>query len=150
METTMESSFSNIRNKLALIEFIELGSFGFAFWCLGTLTAIGDGESVFDQIIFLVITQSIILGSWAIYNGYIRVARAGGRLVDVGLWVIASLATASYTFWAWSILDINRLVVSKLLYRGDAPVEYAWSGRSKQVRKIWERARKEGYNLTFG
>ena len=150
METTMESSFSNVRNKLALIEFIELASLGFAFWCLGTITAISDGESFFDQIIFFVITQSIVLGSWAIYNGYIRVARAGGRIVDIGLWVIASLATASYTFWAWSILDINRLIVSKLLYRGDAPVELAWSARSKQIRKIWEKARKEGYNLTFG
>jgi hypothetical protein len=150
METTMESSFSNVRNKLALIEFIELGSLGFAFWCLGAFNTISNGESFFDQITFLIFTQCIVLGSWAIYNGYIQVARAGGRFVDVGLWVIASLTTASYTFWAWSILDINRLVVSRLLYRGDAPVEYAWSARSKQVRKLWEKARKEGYNLTFG
>lgn len=146
----MESSFSNVRNKLALIEFIELGSLVFAFWCLGAFNAISNGESFFDQITFLIITQCIVLGSWAIYNGYIRVARAGGRLVDYGIWVVAALATGSYTFWAWSILDINRLIISKLLYRGDAPVEYAWSGRSKQVRKVWEKARKEGYTLTFG
>ena len=150
METTMESSFSNIRNKLALIEFIELGSLGFAFWCLGAISMIATKEIFTEVITFLIGLEGILLGSWAIYNGYIRVARAGGRFVDVGLWVIASLATASYTFWAWSILDINRLAVTKLLYRGDAPVEYAWSARSKQVRKIWEKARKEGYNLTFG
>ncbi len=149
METTMESSFSNIRSKLALIEFIELGSLGFAVWCLGAITIIETKAGFVELISFLIGLEGIILGSWAIYNGYIRVARAGGRLVDYGLWIVASLATASYTFWAWSILDINRLVVSKLLYRGDAPVEYAWSGRSKQVRKVWEKARKEGYNLTF-
>jgi len=150
METTMESSFSNIRNKLALIEFIELGSLGFAVWCLGAISMIATKAGFAEVITFLIGLEGIILGSWAIYNGYIRVARAGGRFVDVGLWVIASLATASYTFWAWSILDINRVVVSKLLYRGNAPVEYAWSARSKQIRKVWEKARKEGYNLTFG
>jgi len=146
----MESSFSNVRNKLALIEFIELGSLGFAFWCLGAISMITAKVDFAEVIYFLIGLEGIILGSWAIYNGFIRVARAGGRIVDIGLWIIASLATASYTFWAWSILDINRLIVSKLLYRGDAPVELAWSARSKQIRKIWENARKEGYNLTFG
>ena len=62
--------------------------------------------------------------------------------MDIGLWVIASLATGSYTFWAWTILDINRLLMAKLFYRGEAPVEYAWSVRSKQIRKLWERAQK--------
>jgi len=151
METTMESSFSNVRNKLALIEFIELGGFGFAVWCLGAIAAFGKPEGSFAELIsFLIGLEGIILGSWAIYNGYIRIARAGGRFVDLGLWVIASLATASYTFWAWSILDINRLIVSKLLYRGEAPVEFAWSARSKQIRKVWEKARKEGYILSIG
>jgi hypothetical protein len=145
METTMQSSFPSIRSKIALIEAFELAGLGFALWCLGAIHAISEGESFFDQIIFFTITQGILLGSWAIYNGYIRIARAGGRIVDIGLWVIASSLTASYTLWAWSILDINRIIVSKLLYRGDAPVELAWSWRSKQVRKAWEQARKAGY-----
>jgi hypothetical protein len=112
---------------------------------LGAAASIGEAEVSFsDQIIFFIITQSMLLGSWAIFNGYIRVARAGGRIVDIGLWVIASALTASYTFWAWSILDINRIIISKLFYRGDAPVELAWSWRSKQVRKAWEQAQKAG------
>jgi hypothetical protein len=146
METTMQSSSLSIRSKLALLEAIELASLGFAFWCLAAIASIGEADvSFFDQIIFFIITQGILLGSWAIYNGYIRVARAGGRIVDIGLWVIASALTASYTFWAWSILDINRIIIAKLLYRGDAPVELAWSARSKQARKAWEQARKAGY-----
>jgi hypothetical protein len=89
-----------------------------------------------------VVIEGGLLGSWAIYNLYIRIARAGGRRVDVGLWIIAAAATGSYTFWAWTILDINRWIMKKLFYRGEAPVEYAWSSRSKQVRKAWEAARK--------
>jgi hypothetical protein len=60
----------------------------------------------------------------------------------VGLWIIAAMLTASYTFWAWTILDVNRWLMQKLVYRGAAPVEYAWSARSKQIRKAWEQARK--------
>jgi hypothetical protein len=134
-----------------MIEAIELSVIGFVLWSLIAIFSPNTpNSSIIDLIVFLLIIEGMLLGSWVIYNLYIRIARAGGRLVDVGLWIIASLATASYTFWAWSILDINRLIVSKLLYRGDAPVELAWSARSKQVRKAWEKARKEGYVLSIG
>jgi hypothetical protein len=147
METTMESSFSNVRNKLALIEFIELSSLGFAFWCLGAISMIATKAGFAEVIIFLIGLEGIILGSWAIYNVYIRVARASGKFMDVLIWIIAAGLTGSYTFWAWSILDINRLIVSKLLYRGDAPVELAWSARSKQVRKAWEKEAQKADNF---
>ena len=150
MNTVIQPSYSSFRNKIAMIEAAELASLGFAFWCLGAIPAISKGESFFDQIIFFFITQGMLLGSWAIYNLYIRIAHAGGKLVDIRLWVIATAVTGSYTFWAWSILDINRLIIAKFLYRGDAPVELAWSARSKQIRKVWEKARNEGYDLTFG
>jgi hypothetical protein len=32
--------------------------------------------------------------------------------------------------------------MKKLFYRGEAPVEFAWSVRSKAIRKAWEEARK--------
>lgn len=144
METTFEPSLlQNLRTKIALIEFVELSGLGFALWAFGAFNAVTvSGESLFDQITFLLGLELILLGSWAIYNVYIRIARAGGRIIDIVIWVVASLATASYTFWAWTILDINRLLISKLFYLGEAPVEYAWSARSKQVRKIWEQMQK--------
>ena len=40
--------------------------------------------------------------------GGVGIARAGGRTIDIGIWVLASLATGTYTFWAWLILDLNR------------------------------------------
>lgn len=147
METTFESSsesvLDSIRTRIALIEFIELGSLGFALWCLFAIASPKTPDSsLLELISFLAIIEGMVLGSWLIYNAYIRIARAGGRFVDVALWILASLLTSTYTFWAWSILDLNRLLMSKLLYIGEAPVEFAWSSRSKQIRKIWEKARK--------
>jgi hypothetical protein len=108
-----------------------------------TLVSPNTAERSFaDLIIYFFMFQIIFLGSWAIYNVYIRIARAGGRTVDIGIWILASLATGTYTFWAWLILDVNRFLMSKLFYRGEAPVEYAWSWRSKQIRKLWEQTKK--------
>jgi hypothetical protein len=52
--------------------------------------------------------------------------------------------TRNFTLWCWIILDVNRLILAKLLYQGDALVEYAFSWRSKQRRKIWEQLQKAG------
>lgn len=143
METTFEPSFPALRNRITILEAVELSILGFFIWCIiALLSAETPNSSFIDLAIFLVFTELVVLGSWIIYNVYIRVARAGGRFVDVGIWIIASVATGTYTFWAWTILDINRWIVSKLFYRGEAPVEYAWSWRSKQVRKLWEQAQK--------
>jgi hypothetical protein len=129
-----------------MIEAIELTAIGFLLWFLIAILSVNTPDSSFiELIIFFVIFEGILLGSWAIYNAYIRIARAGGKIIDIVLWIIATGLTGSYTFWAWSILDINRIIVSKFLYLGDAPVELAWSARSKQVRKAWEKAQKEAY-----
>jgi hypothetical protein len=143
MEATFESSIPSIRNKIALIEAIELFIIGSVLWTLfALLSTLTPDFSFMDLIIFFMVTQGILLGSWGIYNLYIRIARAGGRFVDIGIWVLASLATGSYTFWAWLLLDLNRFLMAKLFYRGEAPVEFAWSWQSKQVRKLWEETRK--------
>lgn len=143
MEATFEPSVPTIRNKIALIEAIELFLIASGLWLLVALTSPGTpDQSLVDLIIFFFIFQGIFLGSWAIYNSYIRIARAAGRTLDVAIWVLASLATGTYTFWAWSILDVNRFIMSRLFYRGEAPVEYAWSWRSKHIRKLWEQAKK--------
>ena len=42
----------------------------------------------------------------------------------------------------WTILDSNCLFVAKFLYGDETPVEYAWSARSKQVRKAWEQVQQ--------
>ncbi|KXK11353.1 MAG: hypothetical protein UZ14_CFX002002845 [Chloroflexi bacterium OLB14] len=139
MENQVKSPLQALRNKIVLIEAIELAMLGFVFWILASLITIGAPDvGLSNLIVFFIMIEGGLLGSWLIYNLYIRIARAGGRSIDIALWVIATVVTASYTFWAWTILDINRWIIAKLFYRGAAPVEYAWSVRSKQIRKVWE------------
>jgi len=145
MEATLQPSLQNLRSRIAAIEAVELASLGFMLWFFGALINLSDPTiSFLNQLTVFVMIQGIALGSWAIYNAYIRIARATGRLVDVGLWILASALTASYTFWAWTILDLNRRFIAKQFYRGEAPIEYAWSIRSKRIRKAWEAAQKAG------
>jgi hypothetical protein len=146
MEATLQPSLQhNVRSRLAALEALELALLGFGLWgLLGLLSPKTPDFSSLDLMVFLIFTEGILLGSWLIYNAYIRIARAGGTRVDIALWVIASALSGSYTFWAWTILDINRIIIARLFYQGDAPVEYAWSIRSKKIRKLWEQARKAG------
>jgi hypothetical protein len=143
METTFQPSLPSFLSKIPAIEAIELSILGFAIWCLGISNALKEpGVSVSDQIPFLIGLELITLGSWAIYNAFIRIARVLPPRMDIRLRLLAVALTGTYTFWAWIILDVNRLLVSKLFYRGQAPVEYAWSTRSKQIRKVWEQEQK--------
>ncbi|MBC7877368.1 MAG: hypothetical protein H7Y59_09390 [Anaerolineales bacterium] len=143
MENEITSPMRTMQNKITVIEALELSLLGFVLWILISLITIGapDVELANLLVVFILIEGGLI-GSWLIYNLYILLARAGGTIVDVALWITATILTASYTFWAWTILDANRWIVAKLFYRGEAPVEFAWSARSKQVRKAWEAARK--------
>jgi hypothetical protein len=143
METQITSPLQALRNKITLIELWELSTLGFGLWVIVSLLTIGAPDvGLLSLIVVFIMIEGGLLGSWLIYNLYIRIARAGGKAVDIGLWVIATTVTASYTFWAWTILDVNRWLMKKLFYRGEAPVEFAWSVRSKAIRKAWEEARK--------
>ena len=144
METAFQPSLQQKwRTRITAIEAIELSVLGLGLW---TVTALIPGTKSTppfpDLMTFLLITEGIVLGSWMIYNVYMRIARAAGGRVDIALWMIASACTGSFTFWAWTLLDINRLLMVKLFYQGPAPVEYAWSEKSKRARKIWEKAQK--------
>ena len=144
MEATFQPSLQqNWRTHITVIEAIELTLLGFGLWAFLAMIPgnLAKPHSI-DLMTFLLITEGIVLGSWLIYNVYIRIARAAGHRVDIALWMIASAFTGSFTFWAWTILDINRLLMTKLFYQGEAPVEFAWSVKSKQVRKSWEKTQK--------
>ena len=145
METVFQPSLSPLRSRITLLEAFELPVLTFGIWSLATLVDSSNGHINFSELFtYLIGLELIVLGSWAIYNMYIRLARAAGGRVDIALWVIASAFTGSYTFWTWTILDVNRLLLTRLFYQGDAPVEYAWSVRSKYVRKRWEQAQRAG------
>jgi|WetSurMetagenome_2_1015567.scaffolds.fasta_scaffold72329_3 hypothetical protein len=143
MEDTFQPSLPNFQNRITAIEAIELAVIGLIVWGFGLLIFVQNGNTNLAELIILFfMVQGLLLGSWGLYNIYIRLSRAGGRFVGYGLWVGAFLLTSSYTLWSWIILDVNRFILAKLLYRGQAPVEYAVSWRSKQRRKIWEQLQK--------
>jgi hypothetical protein len=126
-----------------ILESAELAILGFGLWSLmALLPGILFNPTPIELFSVLLIIEGIIMGSWGIYNVHIRIARAAGPRVDIALWMIASAFTGSYTFWTWTIFDINRLMISRFLYCGEAPVEYAWSVKSKQIRKRWEQSHK--------
>lgn len=142
MENTLQPSLPAFRSKITLIEFMELSILGFMFWGLLMIVPSDTPTSVVDLIIFLMLTEAIILGSWAIYLAYIRLTRGWYPRVDIRVNILLAALTGTYTLWTWIALDINRFILAKLLYCGDAPVEYAWSPRSKQARKEWEQAKR--------
>jgi len=132
-----------LRSRLALIEAIELGGLALLVTILMIIASWSDDSvSASNVISALVLLLGGTFLAWGSYLLFIRLGRLGGSKVETALWIIAAAATASATFWIWSILDINRLIVSKLFYRGEAPVEYAWSSKSKRARKEWEAQHK--------
>ena len=145
METTLQPTLQqNARTRLVVIEAIELALLVFGFWALIMILnlMISDSTNLAEDLIFLVFTEVIVLGSWAIYNLYIRLARSLGAVLGHLIWVAAVIGTGSYFLWAWILLDVNRFLMSRLFYRGEAPVEYAFSPRSRQRRSDWEQRRK--------
>ena len=147
MEATFEPSVSTISTRMAAIEAIELSTIGILFWGLFVLIPTETQLDLVTMIVALVIFEGAILGSWAIYLAYIRLTRGLYPPTDLRLRIKIAILTSTYTLWAWLILDINRWILAKLIYQGEAPVEYAWSSRSKLVRKEWEQAQKakQGY-----
>jgi hypothetical protein len=142
METTFQPSLPSFRSKMAAIEAIELTTIGFLLWGLMMLVPTETPTTIAVAIGFLIFTQGLILGSWAIYLAYIRLTRGLYPRLDLRLRIVLAIFTSSYTLWTWLALDINRWIMSKLFYQGEAPVEYAWSSKSKLARKEWEQAQK--------
>ncbi len=145
MENTFQPSLPSFRSKMAAIEAMELSTIGFIVWGLMLLVPDSTADTTLGFLIgVLFLIEGFLLGSWVIYLAYIRVSRIFPSRMDIRLRIFLAAVTTTYTLWAWILLDINRLILAKLLYRGEAPVEYAWSWRSKQRRKNWEQMRKAG------
>lgn len=144
METTFQPSLPSFRSKMASIEAMELSIIGFLLTGLMMLIPTETQLDLVSAVFFLVFVEGAIFGSWAIYLGYIRFTRGLHPLRDLRLRISLAVITSTYTLWTWIIFDINRWILAKLVYQGEAPVEYAWSAKSKLVRKLWEEARKAG------
>ena len=149
-----ETSFlQTVRNSYHWIEFIEIlvigGGLGVLFaLILATSPTETEGSSSFFTVIMsLILPVGALLINWLVYRLYMFISERGGKIVDILLWIGAAALTTSFTFWSWTVMDINRWIVAKLFYRGPAPVAYAWSYNSKLRRKMWNQARKQGVSF---
>jgi hypothetical protein len=134
--------FKRIRYNLYAIELIELLGLGLLLSLFIYLSTGSPKNLSVDEVgpFLMLVFGGICL--WGAYLLYIRLARAGGPIADIGLWVSLSFLTASFTFWCWTILDLNRGFLSWLFYEGETPVEYAWSISSKRRRKEYDLENK--------
>ena len=142
MDATFQPAIASFRSKMALIEAIELSAIAFFLWGLFVLIPTETPMPLDVVIVAFFLAEGFILGSWAIYLAYIRLTRGLYPRADVRLRFLLAFLTSTYTLWAWLILDLNRWILAKLVYQGDAPVEYAWSSKSKLIRKQWEAEQK--------
>jgi hypothetical protein len=134
--------FQSMRKNLWTLEVLELA----VLWALGSVLLLilaARGQVVFslkDSVIALV----AVYLAWGSYLAFIHFARAGGAGVEAGLWIIASAVTFTLSFWVWVTLDINRWAITRKLYLGSIPVEYAWNQKSKTYRRTWDYAIQHG------
>ena len=144
MDAQSNPPAQGIRSNLIAIEAIEQAIvFTLLYWWYTNANVeFSDVDEVISWFEFYFVLEIGLFVNWGIYNGFIRATRVCGLGRDIQLWIIWTLATGSATLFITTILDINRLIMSKLFYRGEAPVEYAWSHESKQRRRAWEADRK--------
>jgi len=141
IEKDNTSLIKRVRNNLYALELIELFILGFGF--AGLVNIVTWDGNIFTAAL-IQIGLPLGLGIlWLGYMLYIVIARNTGKVVDILLWVVLAIATSSFTFWCWTILDINRLMIAKLVYTGHMPIEFAWSFKSKARRKAWNKLNKE-------
>ena len=135
------SLIKRIRNNLYVLELIELFILGFGF--AGLVNIVTWDGNIFAALLIQVMIPLGLGVLWLGYMLYIVIARNTGKVVDIFMWVVLAITTSSFTFWYWSILDINRLMIAKFFYTGHVPVEFAWSFKSKARRKVWDKLNKE-------
>ena len=139
------SLIKRIRNNLYALELIELFILGFGF--AGLVNIVTWDGNIFTAALIQIGLPLGLGVLWLGYMLYIVVARNTGKAVDILLWVVLAIATSSFTFWYWTILDINRLIMAKLFYTAHVPIEFAWSFKSKARRKAWSKLNKEAQRV---
>jgi hypothetical protein len=143
MENTFQPCLPSFRSKVAAIEAMELCAIGFSMWGLHLLIPGNTADTpLFVLILILFLIEGFLLGSRPIYIAYIRLSRAVGRYIRYGLWMAAIFLSASILLWSGVVLDVNRFLLAKWLYRGEAPVEFAISWRSRERRRLWEQMQR--------
>lgn len=139
---------AGLRTRLHALEAIEITMIGLGITAVmgavvapQQITAIGPWGFLLELVSVGVLLTLGPLLAWSLYTGFV-VITCPALVLDLGLWLAASALTSGFAILFFTAFDLNRLLVAALLYRGEAPVAYAWSYGSKRRRREWLRARR--------
>jgi len=137
-----------LRGNLYALELIELTGLGFLLATFVNVVVPSQGANAL-AITALVqfFIPAVFVVAWLVYAICIRLARAlGGQAGPVALWILIGFAvflSGGTIIVLITVLDLNRFLVSRLLYRGAKPVEYIWNQNSLDRRRAWDEMMKE-------
>lgn len=142
------SLIERARQNILVLEAIELTVL---FILLGLFTVwlgMSDGAPS-DELLINIIVVLFVMGgavvsvlvAWGMYLLVIRIMRRLPLWIFVPL-VIVSGGLALGVVVVISLFDLNRLMLARLLYNGEAPVEYFWSKESSQALEAWKRGER--------
>jgi hypothetical protein len=138
-----------IRRNIYALEAIELAGLSMLLVLVLGLIGISSPSANQDYWSGLVITTLCIvpaagLALWGLYLLQLKILiplPVGCLIVGV---IVASLVYGAGIIMILliSLFDLNRQILSKSLYLGDAPVEYFWSPRSRVQHSAWNQRNK--------
>lgn len=139
----MNNAVNLVRKNIYLLEIVEL----FALNLLWIVWWLFSGRP-FDYLVNLIlISYFIVLCAWAFYLLMVFIWRTTSIWLLVGLAVLSGgIAIGVYAFLG--LFDLNRLMLDKVAYRGEAPLEYFWNKESSENLREWKKARKAAQNPT--
>ncbi len=148
MVERLATLIERLRGNLYALELVELTAWGFLLATFVNVVVPSQGSNAL-AITALVqfFIPAVFVAAWLIYAICIRLARAlGGQAGPMALWIgigFAIFLSGGTIVVLVTLLDLNRFLVSRLLYRGDAPAEYLWNPNSLARRRAWDDMMKE-------
>lgn len=135
-----------LRGNLYVLEWIELTGLGLL---LATFVNVAVPSQGINALTTTALVQffipAVFVGAWLIYALGLRLARAlGSDAGSVVLWILIGFViflSGGTIVILVTLLDLNRFLVARLLYRGAAPAEYIWNPNSLARRRAWEKTR---------
>lgn len=133
----MNNVIGLVRKNIYLLEIVEL----FTLNLLWIIWWAFSGRP-FDYLVNLILmSYFILLCAWAFYLLLIFIWRTTSIWLIIGLAVLSGgIAIGGYVFLG--LFDLNRLMLDKVAYIGEAPVEYFWNKESSANLREWKKTRQ--------
>ncbi len=139
---------SHIRHNIYFLEMTEWVLLGLAVTILGHVAEGSMHTLIVEIALFPSIWKVFSLIFWFIWGIYLLLIRWIRWYLPVPDWVLLILVLLSggvaiVVYGSILLFDVNRLILVKTVYVGEAPVEYFWEKASTKRLQAWKQARKE-------